>query len=599
MAITQNSISTPDGDAADTTGQDTKTPAKKSRSSAGTGGLTVPQNKIIRSVTEKYLADLDLADLPSAEAIETDLINQVNFEFDAENIGRATNNKIFLLKKLSCSQVAQILLRLHHVVRIAPSGKNTNRDYDLLGIYSDQGSDKGIYQTSEDSFRSVARSYNYDLSTNDFKEIQAAMADGAPRAHCNTDRDLIAVQNGIFDYHTKTLRDFTPATVFTSKSQVAYNSQAQNVTITHPIDKTEWDVETWMLELTDDPEIGELLWEILGAIIRPHVRWGKAAWFYSETGNNGKGTLCELMRELTGPSSFASIQIPDFGKDFLLEPLIRASAIIVDENDVGTFIDKAANLKAIITNDVISMNRKNKPPIAFQFWGFMVQCLNGYPRAKDKSESFYRRQLFVPFSKSFTGAERKYIKEEYLGRQDVLEYVLQRVLHMNYYELSEPEATKDVLEEYKLTNDPIRAFFGEFEDHFVWDLLPFQFLYDLYRAWFTLNSPSGSPIGRNGFIKEVAVIAKKSNIWFCDDTRRQIRPGSRLSTPEPLIITYDLKGWMNKAYTGNTVSQRAVPFPLDPHYRGLQRIAPTTVVGSNPDDESDAPTAEPTAEPVT
>ncbi len=33
----------------------------------------------------------------------------------------------------------------------------------------------------------------------------------------------------------------------------------------------------------------------------------------------------------------------------MLEQLLHVSAIIVDENDVGTYIDAAANLKAIIT----------------------------------------------------------------------------------------------------------------------------------------------------------------------------------------------------------------------------------------------------------
>ena len=67
-----------------------------------------------------------------------------------------------------------------------------------------------------------------------------------------------------------------------------------------------------------------------------------------------------------------SIPLSDMGKDFMLEPLIHASAIIVDENDVGTFIDKAANLKALVTHDVIQVNRKFKTPVAFRFKGFMV-----------------------------------------------------------------------------------------------------------------------------------------------------------------------------------------------------------------------------------
>lgn len=98
-----------------------------------------------------------------------------------------------------------------------------------------------------------------------------------------------------------------------------------------------------MQDLFDDSEIVDLMWKILGAIVRPNVPWGKSAWFYSESGNNGKGTLCELMRQLCGENSYAAISLADMGKDFMLEPLIRAVAVIVDENDVGTYIDKAAN----------------------------------------------------------------------------------------------------------------------------------------------------------------------------------------------------------------------------------------------------------------
>lgn len=548
--------------------------------------MAVPQNEITRSVTQKYLQDIDLKNPPSPAQIEQELLDKVNAEFALENTGRDRSHRIILLKKLSCSQIAQIMLKLNRVVRIAPSGKNTDRDYDLLAIYADPDtSDAGIYLTSDDSFRSVARHYNYDLTTNDFKEVHAALKDNAPRTYRCDDRDLIAVNNGVFDYKTKTLRPFNPNLVFLSKSHVDYNPNAINVSITHPGDHTVWDVESWVAELSDDSEIVDLLWQILGAIIRPHVRWNKSAWFHSEQGNNGKGTLCELMRNLTGPASYASIPINDFGKDFLLEPLTRASAIIVDENDVGTFIDKAANLKAIITNDVISINRKHKTPIAYQFWGFMVQCLNEFPKIKDKSESFYRRQLFVPFTKCFTGVERKYIKDDYLHRDDVLEYVLKRVLHMDYYALSEPEATKLVLAEFKLNNDPVRAFFDEFEDQFVWDLLPFPFLYDLYRAWFNHTSPSGSPLGRNKFIQDAIAIARQSTIWYCSDKELKIRPGAKLSVPEQLVVDYDLKDWMNKAYTGHDLSKRT-KFVQKASYRGLLRRVPNIGAGIDPNDPS-------------
>ena len=81
-----------------------------------------------------------------------------------------------------------------------------------------------------------------------------------------------------------------------------------------------------MADLNDNPEIVTLLWENRSAIIRPNVAWDKTAWFLSEVGNNGKGTLLTLMRNLCGERAWTSISVADFGKDFHLEPLIRTNA---------------------------------------------------------------------------------------------------------------------------------------------------------------------------------------------------------------------------------------------------------------------------------
>ncbi|ROR76033.1 putative DNA primase/helicase [Plantibacter flavus] len=532
--------------------------------------MATTQNEITIQATRTYLASIKSNPLPSPAAIEESLLAKTNALFALENSGRTGSHRINLLKRLTFSQVAEILISLHRVVRIAPSGKNTDRDHDLLAIYVDDGEDEGIYATSEDQIRSIARLYNRELTINESREVMTVLREEAPRVSRCADRDMIAVNNGVFDYRKKELKPFDPSMVFLSKARVDYVQGALSPGILTPDGET-WEVESWMHTLTDDPEIIVLLWEILGAIVRPHVRWNKSAWFFSELGNNGKGTLVELMRNLVGSASYASIPISDFGKEFLLEPLTRASAILVDENDVGTFIDRAANLKAIITNDVISINRKHKTPIAYQFWGFMVQCLNEFPRIKDKSESFYRRQLFVPFTKSFTGAEKRYIKDDYVGRDDVLQYVLHRVLHMNYYTLSEPEATKNVLEEYKGFNDPVRSFWTEFEEAFVWDLVPFAYLYDLYKAWFAKTNPSGSPIGRIVFVKDLLAIVHKSTLWHCADQRQQVRPGKMMDSPEPLTARFDLKDWMNQAYTGSDPLRKSTVHPLSSSYRGLQR----------------------------
>lgn len=289
-----------------------------------------------------------------------------------------------------------------------------------------------------------------------------------------------------------------------------------------------------------------------------------------------------MIRNLCGPQSCASIALADFGKDFRLTPLIHSTAILSDENDVGTFIDAAANVKAIVTQDTIAINRKHKDVVSYKFYGFMIQCLNEFPRVRDKSDSFSRRQLFVPFDKCFTGAERKYIKSDYLYRPEVLEYVLYKVLNMNYYELSEPDACRLMLNEYKEYNNPVHQFWNEMSPRFVWDLLPFTFLYALYTAWFKMNEPSGKPQGRNSFITSLLDIINGSTEWYCESKSKNIKSAGKMDKPELLIVEYNLEQWKNPLCTNKDLNRLCLP-PLSATYRGIRRFT----AGSNTDDTDD------------
>lgn len=586
-------------------------------------------NYVISLATYEYLRRVDLTAIPAPMLLEQELMAATNAVIRNENTKAPSSaERIPLLSALSSWQIAQILLHLHHVIRIAPNAKSTDREYDVLAMYVDRGPSRGTYTASEDDIRTQARLYNTALTLAAFKEILAVLAEDSPRLHECEHRDLIAVRNGIvyygtqdidltigghdFHFKAKDVHPFHPALVFLTKAHIDYVENPPPVMITHPDDQSVWEVRQWVDDLfytEGDLEFNErnlgmadLIWEIIGATLRPHVNWGKTAWFFSEKGNNGKGTLCALLRNLIGPDAHTSIPLSDFGKDFALEPLVRANAIIVDENDVGTFIDKAANLKAVVTHDVIQINRKYRTPIAYQFFGFMIQCLNEFPRIKDKSDSFYRRQLFVPFTKSFTGAERKYIKDDYLQRREVLEYVLWYAINHagtaspgSYYQLSEPLATRMVLSDYKEFNDPVRMFWDEIKPELVWDLQPFTFLYDLYKSWFCQASPSGSPVSRQQFVGDIIAIIDNDPQWTCPDKNRKIRPGTMMDLPEPLIVTYELKNWYSPTYTGNDPLRLSRPL-IHPNYRGILRtnLAATqsmlqhaSAAGTTGDDQSD------------
>lgn len=526
------------------------------------------KNEVLYSATSEYLKDLDISNGIDSDLIEAELLDIIRQEFELENAVKPKNRQWPIPQVLTNYSIAEILLALYPI-KLLHRGKA----YDLI-VYEYSGENEGIYISDNNAVDRIIRTwislYNRTITERNGLEIINILRRHVPVCELTDNPDLIAVNNGIFDYKSKTLRPFTPDLAFTSKSKVNYNPVAINSVIHNNEDGTDWDVESWVESLSDDTEIIELIWQVIGAIIRPHVAWGKAICLYSERGNNGKGTLCALMRNLCGEGSHASIPFSNFGHDFLLQSLTHISAIITDENDVRGFIDKAANLKAVITNDTIQINRKFLEPITVEFKGIMVQCMNDYPKFADKTDSFYRRFTMIPFEKCFTGKERKYIKHDYLNRPEVLEYVLQKVLNTSYYELKVPAACELLLNEYKEYNDPIRQFLEEMLPECVWDLIPNQFLYDLYVAWLKKNSPSGKPQGKNSFVKDVknTLISINSPEWRASKASEPTR--NLMDKPEPLIVRYDLRDWMNANYKGNDINQICKP-TLKSSYGGFLR----------------------------
>lgn len=254
----------------------------------------------------------------------------------------------------------------------------------------------------------------------------------------------------------------------------------------------------------------------------------------------------------------------------MLTPLLNAAIVLGDENPVGYSLDNADKFKLCVTHDPVEVNIKFQQPKKYRFKGLIIECVNEILRFKDKTGSIARRELIVPFSKSFTGAERKYIKTDYIARTDVLEYVLYRALNMNFYNFSEPQACREALIDQREMNDPIRQFWVELSQQFVWDLLPMDFLYELYKAWIRKNIPNCHLKGKRSFIDELADIASEGNEWQYTG-RNQARVTKQMSaTPEPLIAAYDLVDWKNPNYTGHDIDKMCMPAFKD-KYTGLTR----------------------------
>ncbi len=525
-------------------------------------------DQLLAELTKEYLDLAVAAGLTDIKTIAHELLVATN-----RSISTMSSDKKKTLQRLSFAQVGECLIRIHNVVNLSlDDTDDASERSTLLAVYMEYGKEEGLYHfdISDTAIKKMINQYSFSAKKNDQNEVLNYLRVHAPVKKRNSDCDLIAVKNGIFDFRRKVLIPFSSDYVFTTKLKVNYNPNAVNVIIHNSDDGTDWDFDSWIMEVADDKEIAEVLMQVISASVRPKVPFNKAVFFYSRKGNNGKGTICQLIRNLWGAENCCSLSVADFDKDFMLTPILNASVVLGDENPVGYTLDNADKFKQCITHDPVEINIKFQQPKKYTFWGLIIECINEILRFKDKTGSMARRELIIPFSKSFTGAERKYIKTDYIARTEVLEYVLFKALNMNFYDFSEPQACKEALIDQREMNDPIRQFWVEVKDQFVWELLPREFLYDLFKSWVKKNIPNCHIKGKRNFMDELTDIVMEDNDWQYTG-RKQVRvTKAMLDTPEPLIAAYDLVDWKNPNYTGADVSRICVP-EFKEKYTGLTR----------------------------
>ena len=532
--------------------------------------VSIP-NYIPSSSIPTYLGDY-IDNLTVPKTITSSFLSKVSIELLHEkqsfyelNYGK----RRALPDRLDFDEVAGVLMTFFSFRNIRLS--STQSGY-VLGLYVSSGLNEGVYQTDRKNIYRLIEPLAPKFRNSDMDDVLDKIERLVPIVDLETNPDLSPVNNGVFDKSTNELLPFSESLVFTTKIPIDYTPNAKNPIITMP-DGEEWDVDSWIADLMEDKESEELIWQVIADTLQPNYSRGKSVWFYSKKGNNGKGTLGELIKNLLGRGNYASLAVTDFRHEFLKEQLLGVAANISDENDVDVYIDSIRDYKASVTGDDININRKYEKPITLQFHGTNIQMMNGLPKTKDKSDSFYRRLILVPFVKSFTNnGERPYIKHDYVRRKDVLEYVLYKALHIKFEEFTVPTRSKMLLMEYQSANNPVIQFWDEYKDEFVWDLLPNQFLYDAYLSWNKRNNPSGIALSRQNFLENMTILAVKDGEWKDKSGQgSKVRSNNRMDDDEPLITELGLTEWMDQTYKGNDLVKLR-DFPRKQTYRGLERI---------------------------
>lgn len=460
--------------------------------------------------------------------------------------------------RINLNEVARMMVAFNHVALVSMTDSFQDTDSARLMMYVwDDLPEHGIYTDNYNIIAATAVRYTFRTAPTEpalMRELRTAAITAKAFLTPCADQDLVPVGNGIYNMATQSLQAFSPDKVFTWKSPVDFDKNDFALAIERE-GEPDFDVVEWFDSLSDDPEVRDLIWKLPNIVLRPRVSWNKAFLLYSTIGNNGKGTLVSVLRNLVGKGNWCSLSLSEISDANKVEAMVNTVAVLCDENNVGERVRRTRELKAAITGDAFTLDAKYRRPTDVQFHGTIVECINELPEFSDTSESMYRRLVCIPFEKNFSGMEDTRIKDDYLCRPEILRGILMLALWMgrayghatDFDHVDEPEACKRLMLRLRAKKNPVKAFFDIVVQNGVarWTVLPVTDLWDAYQAWFAEACPGRDPGDLAAFRLDLATAAADSVTW--DGTRLgpqdSIRvPKGAMDGDEPALTRYGVTG---------------------------------------------------------
>lgn len=378
--------------------------------------------------------------------------------------------------------------------------------------------------------------YKDGIYTNGYKEIESDMIQYIPNLKKmqrrevldymeliveekeQSDANLIAFNNGIYDLVTGELKPFSTDIVITNKIPWDYNPDAYFELADKTLNKL----------ACDDVAIRALLEECIGYCFYRRNELGKA-FILTGDKNNGKSTFLDIVKTILGDKNISALDLKELGDRFNTSMMFGKMANIGD--DIGDDFLQGSQVsifKKIVTGNRIKAERKGQDPFEFNPFIKLLFSANDIPRMKDKTGAVLRRLVIIPFNARFS----KYLPDgvtidpdfdpfiKYkLIQKESIEYLiklgvegLKRVITNN--EFTKSEKVQGQLDEYEEENNPIIAFIANCGVDMI-ENEPTADVYKRYQVFCAENSMQ--PMSNIVFSKQInkrlgfKVIQKKLN----------------------------------------------------------------------------------------
>lgn len=339
--------------------------------------------------------------------------------------------------------------------------------------------DDGIYKYNVTNIQKLIIAVERSTSIKQRRETMEYLRLEAQRKRPSDDSNLIIVGNGVFNKKTKKLEPYNPRYIFTSKISTNYNPQAQEP------DFKGWSLSEWFKDIAEnDKDKEKLLWQSLACSINPNLTPDVAIFLVDNgQGRTGKSTFERLLENLVGIDNHAPLKLKEFEEDFKLANAQGVKLIIGDDNNPNDYNKTSENFKRVATGETVLINPKGQPPFSTQFNCFIVQSMNGLPRFKDDSDALLRRIKIIKFNHQYNDkTANKDIKEKYIKDKRLLEWILSKVIIMDFDFMTDTEESRQEIKELKIANDPVAYYVNTYVDELKSLRVPTMFHFKLFQA---------------------------------------------------------------------------------------------------------------------
>lgn len=310
--------------------------------------------------------------------------------------------------------------------------------------------------------------------------------------------------NGLLDWRTGKLHPHTPDYLSATQIPVDYDPTV--------VSTTYLDFLKTILPAEED----QALWlEWMGYCLIPSTSMQKALLVVG-SGANGKSTALEILTALVGGENVSAESLEDLATNrFRLSSLQDRLLNVCSDLPRGDRKNNSGDegvFKKLVSGDVVSAERKNKPQFDFRPYARLCFSANQYPYTRDTSYAYWRRWIILPFEVTIPEAERDPTLTNRLTTPEELTGILtlaaEGLRHlMDRGRFSTTIATTRAMANYRSQADSVLAFLQPEEEQVVIDpsgRANRSDLYTRYKSW--AEEDGWRPVGRTRLFAALAAV---------------------------------------------------------------------------------------------